>query len=442
MLKQMFYITGFFLLSITILTAQKSVEMSLEDCIKYGMENNKAIKVAAEKVTSAKLKREEAGTTGLPGLSLQAGYTRLSEVDPFAITLPFGGSMQTFTVSPSILNNYSAKLTLTQPVFTGFKIDLNKEISDQTIVASLFDLQSEKSKLKYTISNAYWSLYKVIEGKKVIDENIKMIEARLKDLKNFFKQGLITENELLKLEVQLSSAKVQRLEAENGREMATLLLLNSMDMPYDTEITLKLGILDEQANQNLVLDALNAQALLARPEIKAMEVRLNTRKSAIELTKSAWYPDVYFIGNYNYSRPNQRIVPSKDEFNGTWDVTLSLSYTLWNWNATSIRTQQAESDLAQTNYQYQMIKDGILIEVKQAYLNYIANKSRIDLAQNTVKQAEENNRVSSNLFKQGLIKNSDLIDAEVALFESKIKLVTSVSDLRIAEALLDKAIGN
>ena len=438
----MFYITGFFLLSITILTAQKSVEMSLEDCIKYGMENNKAIKVAAEKVTSAKLKREEAGTTGLPGLSLQAGYTRLSEVDPFAITLPFGGSMQTFTVSPSILNNYSAKLTLTQPVFTGFKIDLNKEISDQTIVASLFDLQSEKSKLKYTISNAYWSLYKVIEGKKVIDEYIKMIEARLKDLKNFFKQGLITENELLKLEVQLSSAKVQRLEAENGREMATLLLLNSMDMPYDTEITLKLGILDEQANQNLVLDALNAQALLARPEIKAMEVRLNTRKSAIELTKSAWYPDVYFIGNYNYSRPNQRIVPSKDEFNGTWDVTLSLSYTLWNWNATSIRTQQAESDLAQTNYQYQMIKDGILIEVKQAYLNYITNKSRIDLAQNTVKQAEENNRVSSNLFKQGLIKNSDLIDAEVALFESKIKLVTSVSDLRIAEALLDKAIGN
>ncbi|GAB1348912.1 TolC family protein [Ignavibacteriales bacterium] len=442
MLKQMFYITGFFLLSITILTAQKSVEMSLEDCIKYGMENNKAIKVAAEKVTSAKLKREEAGTTGLPGLSLQAGYTRLSEVDPFAITLPFGGSMQTFTVSPSILNNYSAKLTLTQPVFTGFKIDLNKEISDQTIVASLFDLQSEKSKLKYTISNAYWSLYKVIEGKKVIDEYIKMIEARLKDLKNFFKQGLITENELLKLEVQLSSAKVQRLEAENGREMATLLLLNSMDMPYDTEITLKPGILDEQANQNLVLNALNAQALLARPEIKAMEVRLNTRKSAIELTKSAWYPDVYFIGNYNYSRPNQRIVPSKDEFNGTWDVTLSLSYTLWNWNATSIRTQQAESDLAQTNYQYQMMRDGILIEVKQAYLNYIANKSRIDLAQNTVKQAEENNRVSSNLFKQGLIKNSDLIDAEVALFESKIKLVTSVSDLRIAEALLDKAIGN
>ena len=442
MLKHLLYVAGFMLLSVSVLTAQKSIEMSLDDCIKYGMENNKSIKVAAEKVNAAKLKREEAGTTGLPSLSLQAGYTRLSEVDPFAISIPFGGSMQTFTVSPSILNNYSAKLTLTQPVFTGFKIDLNKELSDQAIAAGLFDLQSEKSKLKYSIANAYWSLYKVTEGKKVVEEYIKTIELHLKDLRNFFKQGLITENEILKLEVQLSSAKVQMLETENAKQMAKLMLLNSMDMPYETDLTLKPSLVTDQPATNLTLDEINTLALTNRPELKAMEVRLNSRKSAIELTKSAWYPDVYFIGNYNYSRPNQRIVPTKDEFNGTWDVTLSLSYTLWNWNATSYKTQQAESELKQTNYQYQMMKDGILIEVKQAFLNYSANKSRIELAQNTVKQAEENYRVSYNLFQQGLIKNSDLIDAEVALFDAKIKLVTSISDLRNAEALLDKATGN
>ncbi|MCA0388592.1 MAG: TolC family protein [Bacteroidetes bacterium] len=442
MLKHLLYVASFILLSITVLTAQKSVEMSLEDCIKFGLENNKSIKIAAEKVNSAKLKRSEAGTTGLPSLSLQAGYTRLSEVDPFAISIPFGGSMQTFTVSPSILNNYSAKLTLTQPVFTGFKIDLSKELSDQAIAAGLFDLQSEKSKLKYSIANAYWSLYKVTEGKKVVEEYIKTIELHLKDLGNFFKQGLITENEILKLEVQLSSAKVQLLETENAKQMAKLMLLNSMDMPYETELTLKPSLITDQPATNLTLDEINSLALTGRPELKAMEVRLNSRKSAIELTRSAWYPDVYFIGNYNYSRPNQRIVPTKDEFKGTWDITLSLSYTLWNWNATSYKTQQAESELAQSNYQYQMMKDGILIEVKQAFLNYTANKSRIELAQNTVKQAEENYRVSYNLFRQGLIKNSDLIDAEVALFDAKIKLVTSISDLRNAEALLDKATGN
>ena len=225
MLKHLLYITGFFLLSFTILTAQKSLEMSLEECIKYGLENNKGIKIAGDKVKSARLKKDEVNTSGLPSLSLQAGYTRLSEVDPFTITVPMGGTSQSFTVSPSLLNSYSTKLTLTQPVFTGFKIDLNKDLSDQSITASMFDLESEKTKLKYAISNAYWSLYKVTEGKKVLEEYIKTIELHLKDLNNFYAQGLITKNEVLKLDVQLSSAQVQLLETENGIQMAKLNLL-------------------------------------------------------------------------------------------------------------------------------------------------------------------------------------------------------------------------
>jgi outer membrane protein TolC len=417
------------------------MEMSLEECIRYGMENNKGIKIAGDKVKSARLKKDEVNTTGLPSLSLQAGYTRLSEVDPFTISVPMGGTTQTFTVSPSLLNSYSAKLTLTQPLFTGFKIDLNKDLSDQSINASMFDLEAEKSKLRFSISNAYWSLYKVLEGKKVLNEYIKTIELHLKDLNNFFEQGLITKNEVLKLEVQLSSAQVQLLETENGIQLAKLNLLNNLNLPQDTEISLKPLTENEEWIDVPTLESMNIQALNARPELKAMAVRIKSRETAIKLTESSWYPDIYLIGNYNYSRPNQRIVPTKDQFDGTWDLTLSLQYTLWNWNATSYRTQQAESDLSQTNYQYEMMKDGVLIEVKQAYLNYVANKSRIGLAEKTVKQAEENYRISYNMFQKGLIRNSDLIDAEVAVFESKIKLVTSISDLRNAEALLNKAIG-
>ncbi len=441
MFKYFLSTLSFILLLTTFMVAQKSMEMSLEECIKYGLENNKGIKIAGDKVKSARLKKDEVNTSGLPSLSLQAGYTRLSEVDPFTITVPMGGTTQSFTVSPSLLNSYSAKLTLTQPIFTGFKIDLNKDLSDQSITASMFDLDAEKSKLRYSISNAYWSLYKVLEGKKVIDEYIKTIQIHLKDLNNFYNQGLITKNEVLKLEVQLSSAQVQLLETENGIQMAKLNLLNNLNLPMETDISLKpLKILDELPDTPS-LDEINSQALNTRPELKAMAIRIKSRETAVKLTESAWYPDIYLIGNYNYARPNQRIVPTKDQFDGTWDVTLSLQYTLWNWNATSYRTQQAESDLSQTNYQYEMMKDGVLIEVKQAYLNYIANKSRISLAEKTVSQAEENYRISYNLFQKGLIRNSDLIDAEVAVFESKIKLVTSVSDLRNAEALLNKAIG-
>ena len=185
----------YILLSGIILTAismaQTRVEMSLEDCIKYGLENNKNIKIASEKVKASRLKREEVNTTGLPSLSLQAGYTRLSEVDPFTISIPFGPTTQSFTVSPSILNNYSAKLTLTQPLFTGFKIDLNKDLSDQSIQAGLYDLEAEKSKLRYSIANAYWSLYKVVEGKKCYRSILKPLNSTLRISTIFTNRALL-----------------------------------------------------------------------------------------------------------------------------------------------------------------------------------------------------------------------------------------------------------
>ncbi|KAB2909653.1 MAG: TolC family protein [Ignavibacteriales bacterium] len=442
MSRNMLYIIILCLGFASFSTAQGTLEMSLEDCIKYGLENNKNIKIAAEKVTAGKLKREEVNSSGLPSLSLQAGYTHLSPVDPFEISIPMGGTMQKFTVSPSVLDNYSAKLTLTQPLFTGFKIDLNKELTDQSISAGMFDLEAEKTKLRYNISNAFWTLYKVTEGKKIIEEYIKNIEIHLADLNNFYKQGLVTKNEILKLEVQLSSTKVQLLETENNIQLAKLNLLNTLDLPYQTDITIKPVLSETVPDTLLSLQELNEHAINTRPELRAMAIRIDSRKTAVELTKSAWYPEVFLVGNYNFARPNMRIVPTKDEFKGTWDISLSLSYNLWNWNATSYRTQQAESELSQTNYQYQMMKDGILIEVKQAYLNYSACATRIGLAEHTVQQADENYRVSYNLFQQGLIRNSDLIDAEVAQFEAKIKLVTAFSDLKNAEALLNKAIGN
>ncbi len=50
MFKYFLYVVGLFLLSTTFVVAQKTMEMSLEECIKYGLENNKGIKIAGDNV--------------------------------------------------------------------------------------------------------------------------------------------------------------------------------------------------------------------------------------------------------------------------------------------------------------------------------------------------------------------------------------------------------
>ena len=91
--------------------------------------------------------------------------------------------------------------------------------------------------LVFDVKNAYWNLYKAGEFMKVVDENVGPgSEAHLADVRNFFEQGLLTRNEVLKVEVQLSNVRLARLDAANAVEMAAVWLNSLLGLPLDTEI--------------------------------------------------------------------------------------------------------------------------------------------------------------------------------------------------------------
>jgi outer membrane protein len=59
----------------------------------------------------------------------------------------------------------------------------------------------------------------------------------------------------------------------------------------------------------------------------------------------------------------------------------------------------------------------------------------------SVEQASENLRVTREKFKAGLTTNSELLDAEVAQHQARLQLLQSLVDSELAEARLEKAIG-
>ena len=146
-------------------------------------------------------------------------------------------------------------------------------------------------------------------------------------------------------------------------------------------------------------------------------------------------------GNYYYSRPNQRIFPSKDEFKDTWDAGVNLSLNVWDWLTTAHQTEQAQATLAQAVDGIGIIKDNITLEVTQNYLSVDQAKRKIDISELTVKQATENMRITADKFKNGLALSSDVIDAETAQSTAKINYTNSIVDYELAKARLDKSIG-
>ncbi|TAL67481.1 MAG: TolC family protein [Bacteroidetes bacterium] len=420
-------------------SGQDNKPLSLDDCIKLGLERNKTLKISKSKVTAADEKLSEVNAGMLPSLRLTGSYSRLSEVEKF--TFP-GSSRDTagLDLFPVILNNYQFKLTLQQPLFAGMRLSSNSDIMENNYLATREDRKRDEAQLILDIENAYWSHFNALQLVKTVNENISQVEGHLKDVENFYRQNLSTDNDVLKVKVQLSNLKLLRLDAENAVNTTRMVLNNLVGLPT-MQNTIIPEIVGEEPADIPELESLINNAYQNRPELKGMEYRIKTGESGVRMANAGWFPQVNFAANYYYSNPNQRIFPSQEKFRATWDVGINFSFDIWNWLTTSHQVEQAKATLEQTRYSTELIRDGVNLEVSQGYFSLVKAKEKIQYAIENRDQAKENYRVTNEKFKAGMTLNSELVDAESALLIANINYTNAIVEYKIAKAKLEKAVG-
>ncbi|MGB2868410.1 MAG: TolC family protein [Bacteroidota bacterium] len=418
--------------------AQTTQSLTLEEAVQLGLDKSRALHASLMKVQYADSKSGEASALMLPSLKFNGSYSRLSDIPPAQFVVPFLPSP--VTLSPTVVNNYLLRLSVQQPLFTGFRLQKNSDIAGYNAQAAQKDFEKDRSDLVYNIKNAYWNLSKALELQKVVDENVDQIKSHLKDVQSWQGQGLVTTNDVLKVQVQLSDAQLRQIDAKNGVQLAALALNSIIGLPLETEIQLKTSI-KHGPKEYPELGKLIAQAMERRPEMVSMQYRIKAGDAAVSVAQGNWWPQVYLTGNYSSARPNQRIFPAQDAFKDTWDVSLALSFDIWNWGTTMHQTDQAKAQLSQAEDGLSQLQDGITFDVTRNYLGILRAKERIAVAEQGVKQAEENYRGTNARFRQGLSVNSDLLDAEVALLQAKTNYTQSLVDYELAEAGLERAIG-
>jgi len=290
------------------------------------------------------------------------------------------------------------------------------------------------------VRNAYWSLFKASQIKKVFDENVTQVKAHLTDAQNLLDQGMLTNNDVLKIEVQYNDALLRQVDANNNLKLAMINLNSIMSIPLNTEIEI-VSSMNRKTEEYDEVSSLINQAFEKRAEVKSINYRIKASESGVTLAQSNWYPQIFLFSNLYYERPNSRVFPTVDIYKETWDAGVTLSWDVWNWLSTSYQTQQAEANLIQTQEGYEILKDAITLEVTQNYLAVNQNKMKIDISGTGVKQAEENMRITTERFKQGVAMSSEVIDADVALLQAKTNYTYALVDYELAKAKLNKSLG-
>ncbi|MBN1696304.1 MAG: TolC family protein [Spirochaetales bacterium] len=415
--------------------------VTLDECIRTGLEQSAGLHASRMRVTAARAGLNESYTSFLPAISASFTYSRLSETDPFTITVPTMGGPVTEEIAPAITDSFSLGVSLKQPVFTGFR-----HINDTAKSSSVFQGSlAEHSRLRLndivTIKRCYWSLVRALRTRKVAEEHVNVVEAYLDDVKNLFAQGLATNNEKLKAEIRLSQTKIMKTDADNAVCLAQLRL--NLIMGYDGKTNIFPA--DEplhRSDTTYDLDGLIQAAMKNRPEKTALREQIKAAEADMAMAQSAWYPSVYIIGNVTYAQPNSRYFPPEAEFNLSWDIGVYAGCDLQAMYRAPFMREQASARKMELGDTMKQLDDAIRIEVTQAWLNERKAAQQIRTGEQILNQAEINLKDIEEKYKRGLSLRSDTLEAELEKLKASLLLTQAGIDYELALVELERAIGS
>jgi len=430
----------FFLLSgSSIILA--SDELTLEESIKIALEKSLSIYVVQEEIKAKEFEELSTKADFLPKLSASYTYTRLDNDtinDAKYTTYPYP-SFSPREVSPLDTNTYQFNITATQPLFTGWRLTIARDLASLGVDTAKIQKETAIQDLVLNVKEAYFGILKAEKLAKVAEQSVELLEAQLKVSQAFYDEGIIAKNELLQTEVQMAQARQNLIKAKNGVEIGKSLFNKLLRRELNQVVNIK-DILDYYPIRFL-LDQCMEKAGQNRPEIKEVSLNVMSAEKAIDLSKSSYYPSVTLIGNYQRETDDILLNSSPGEDSDNWTIMLKGEWTFWEWRKKRHGVAAARANLAKANYILKEIKDNIQLEVKEAYLSLREAEKNIQVAKKAVLQAEENFRMNEERYKQQVATSTDVLDALTLLTQARTNYFNGLSEHNTAWARLERAMG-
>ena len=294
------------------------------------------------------------------------------------------------------------------------------------------DLRNIKERVVLNVKQAYYGFLQAKQNREVALETVKQFEQHLQQAKGFYEAGTKPKFDVTKAEVDLSNAKLNLIKAENALRITRVVLDNAMGMPNAPEYTIEDVLLYQKYNMTLK-DAID-KAYENRPDLKSVITKKSAAESSIDLAKKGYYPTL--AGNAGYDWSGEKL-PLQDG----WNVGVTITIPIFSGYLTDHQVQEARAKLNVLKAQEESFRQGVLLEVQQAYLNLREAEERISTAQLIVKQAQENLELANGRYAAGLGNPVEVTDSQIVYSNAKTSHIQALSDYNVAIANLEKAMG-
>jgi len=407
--------------------------LTLEKCTELAIKNHPSIIASENTAKAAKSRVYEASSSFWPQVSTNASYTRTKPVTTSSSSLSSLGLGSTGSSDQDkSYDAYGISLNLEQLIFDFGKTWDQVKIQDYSRQASEHQLNNTIIEITFGVKQAYYEVLLSKRNMDVAQESVDSFQKHLDQAQGFYQVGTRAKFDVTKAEVDLSNAKLKLIQAQNSYRVAIITLNNAMGVVEAPEYTVE-DNLSYQKYELSFEDALN-KAYDNRPDLQALLSQEKAAKKSVELAGLGYLPNL--TGSADYKWQGQDF-PLADG----WDVGAAFTWQLFNGFLTKNQVDENKYNLNVVKANQALLKQGIVLEVRQAYLNMQAAEEGIPTAQLVVKQAQENLELANGRYTAGVGNPVEVSDAELAYGNAKYSESQALYNYKIAQASLEKAMG-
>lgn len=457
------------------LRAQDTLKIDLKQALEIALSQSPTVQIADKEIVKMKYAKRETLSGLFPNISASAGYSRalkkqvmymgggdggggISDMVTKPLTelvkplyehagIPFP-DLNTDTESSGdgamevgLDNNWNGGFNLSLPIFAP-SLYKSIQLSELDVESALESARASRVDLINEVSKAYYQLLLAQDSYQVLQKSYRQAQDNFEVVDNKFKQGLVSEYDKIRAEVQVYNLRPSVMQAKNAVTLTKLQLkvLMGVDTSWEFDIAGNLKDYEDQMYADLI--KVDTTSLANNSDLRLLEIQDQMLQKTLKLNRTAYMPTLSLSANYTWSAMNNDFRFKNYKWNPYSTIGITLSVPIFQGGKTWSQVKQTKIQMDQLALNRINLERNLNMQLKSYLDNMNTSVEQLSTNKEGVKQADKGRLIAQKRYEVGAGTILELNDSEVAYTQAELAYNQSIYDFLIAKADLDKVLGN
>ena len=421
----------------TPVKGQDSLRVDLETALEIALSESPVIRISDREIERALYARKEAQSGFWPGISASGVYNRTLKKQ--VMVMDFGG--EELEISVGTDNNWMGGVSLSLPLVAP-ALWKTVQLSALDIDMAIEKARSSKLSMISAVKQAFYSYLLAKDSYAVLKRNYDNVALNTKTVTDKFEQGMASEFDKLRAEVELKNQRPNLIASETAIELASMQLkaLMGLDIEYPVIFEGTLTQFEAEVTQEGMLPA-RAYSLDRNSDLVQLSIQKEQMELALKLTKASFLPTLSLSSNFQYSSMNNNFKFSTYNWFPYSTASLALNIPIFSGFKRQQQVRQSRLNMQSLEDSRINSERNLQLSVKNC-LNQMSNAVE-ELASNkeNVTMAEKAYSISRKQFEVGMGTWLDLSASELALTQARLAYHQSIYNYLFNMAELENILG-